>query len=45
MAAHLNGQAHSPPPFYNFAVVPPITSHEVFLGYEKTRLEARKKIS
>ena len=31
----LEWATHSPPPFYNFAVVPPITSHEVFWDMKK----------
>ena len=32
----LEWAAHSPPPFYNFAVVPTITSHEVFWDMKKS---------
>jgi len=31
----LEWATHSPPPFYNFAIVPPITSHEVFWDMKK----------
>jgi cytochrome o ubiquinol oxidase subunit 1 len=31
----LEWAAHSPPPFYNFAVVPPIISHEAFWDLKK----------
>lgn len=31
----LEWAAHSPPPFYNFAVVPPVISHEVFWDLKK----------
>lgn len=31
----LEWASHSPPPFYNFAVVPPVNSHEVFWDLKK----------
>ncbi len=35
MVGRWNGHPILPPPFYNFAVIPPITSHEVFWDMKK----------
>ncbi len=37
--------AHSPPPFYNFAILPPITSNEVFWDMKKNNWHMEKKYS
>ena len=39
----LEWATHSPPPFYNFAVIPPITSHEVFWDMKKQGWQPEKK--
>ena len=39
----LEWATHSPPPFYNFAVIPPITSHEVFWDMKKKGWQPEKK--
>jgi cytochrome o ubiquinol oxidase subunit 1 len=39
----LEWAAHSPPPFYNFAVLPEITSQEVFWDMKKQNLKPEKK--
>jgi len=39
----LEWATHSPPPFYNFATVPYITSHEVFWDMKKKGWEREKK--
>lgn len=38
----LEWATHSPPPFYNFALLPPITSHEVFWDMKKQGLQMGK---
>ncbi|MDP1815171.1 MAG: cbb3-type cytochrome c oxidase subunit I, partial [Leadbetterella sp.] len=39
----LEWATHSPPPFYNFAVVPPITSHEPFWDLKQKGWKPSKK--
>ena len=39
----LEWTTHSPPPFYNFAVIPPITSHEAFWDMKKEGWRPDKK--
>ena len=39
----LEWAAHSPPPFYNFAIIPPITSYEVFWDMKKEGWQPEKK--
>lgn len=39
----LEWAAHSPPPFYNFAVIPQITSHECFWDMKKEGIQPERK--
>ena len=44
MAGDLEWSTASPPPFYNFAVIPAVTSHEPFWDMKKKGLEAAQKV-
>jgi cytochrome o ubiquinol oxidase subunit 1 len=39
----LEWASHSPPPFYNFAVIPEITSHECFWDMKKEGIKPKKE--